>query len=167
MRAMSRRAGLPESRPPRHSPPRAEVRTDATGGRAYRQTARLDIERLRVRTKVWLESRGRFVIGEGGLHLLLGIARRGSLAAAARRIGWSYRHAWGYLRQAETVLGLALTTPSPGKGAARGTRLTPDGQLLLDALLRVRRRMDSAVGESGLTLREIARRGRGGARPGG
>ena len=46
-----------------------------------------------VKTKVWLELGGRFIIGDGGLQLLLGIVRTGSLAAASKSIGWSYRHA--------------------------------------------------------------------------
>ena len=74
-----------------------------------------------VKTKVWLERDGRFVIGDGGLRLLLGILEHGSLLAAARQIRWSYRHAWGYLRRAEAALGMPLTEPRPGKGASRGT----------------------------------------------
>jgi molybdate transport system regulatory protein len=104
------------------------------------------MEKVRVRTKVWLESDGWFVIGDGGLELLLGIAERGSLAAAARRVGWSYRHAWGYLHRAEHALGAALTAPRPGKGAARGMILTPGGRRLVARLLAIRRRIDAAVG---------------------
>ena len=37
-----------------------------------------------VRTKVWLELDGAFVIGDGSLHLLIGIARHGSLAEAVK-----------------------------------------------------------------------------------
>ena len=55
------------------------------------------------------------MIGEGGWHLLRHIIRLGSLAAAARHIGWSYRHAWGYLRAAEGVLGTPVTDPIPGR----------------------------------------------------
>ena len=123
-----------------------------------------DILDAEVRTKVWLELRGQFVIGDGGLQLLLGIAERGSLAGAAQRIGWSYRHAWGYLRRAEAVLGTRLTTSRSGKGRARGTLLTPAGRALVDRLLAVRRRVDRTAGPSGPTLGEIAARGASGAR---
>ena len=73
-----------------------------------------------IKTKVWMERGGRFVIGDGGLKLLLGVLEHGSLLGAAKQIGWSYRHAWGYLKQAEAALGTPLTTPRPGKGASRG-----------------------------------------------
>jgi molybdate transport system regulatory protein len=112
-----------------------------------------------VRTKVWLELDGRFLIGDGGLQLLLAIRETGSLAAALRRIGWSYRHGWGYLRRAENALGASLTRARPGKGSARGTELTPAGGLLVRRLLRLRRRVDGLIGQSGPATGEIAARG--------
>ena len=124
------------------------------------QSAADDIVSARAKTKVWLEVDGRFAIGDGGLRLLLGIAGTGSLAAAVREIGWSYRHAWGYLRRAEGVLGVRLVAARPGKGAARGTTLTEHGQVLLERLVELRRRVDDAVGPSGPTREEVAARGR-------
>jgi molybdate transport system regulatory protein len=114
-----------------------------------------------VRTKLWLEVDGRFAIGDGGLHLLQAIARRGSLAAAVREIGWSYRHAWGYLRQAESSLGAPLLIVRSGKGPARGAELTEFGQKVLSHLRELRGRIDGTVGPSGPSPAEIAARGRG------
>jgi molybdate transport system regulatory protein len=113
-----------------------------------------------VKTKVWLEREGHFVIGDGGLRLLLGILEHGSLLAAARQIRWSYRHAWGYLRRAETALGTPLTEPRPGKGASRGTVLTEAGRLVIERLAEIRNRVDDAVGPLGPTAAEVASRGR-------
>lgn len=113
-----------------------------------------------VKTKVWLEVAGRFVIGDGGLHLLDGIARHGSLLAAVREMGWSYRHAWGYLRRAEAALGIPLATIRPGKGRSRGMGLTSEGERILAQLRAARLRIDAAVGPTGPTPSEIAARGR-------
>jgi len=113
-----------------------------------------------IKTKVWMERSGRFVIGDGGLKLLLGVLEHGSLLRAAKEIGWSYRHAWGYLKQVEAALGASLTTPRPGKGASRGTALTETGRLVLEHLVAVRNRIDDAVGPSGPTSKDIAARGR-------
>jgi molybdate transport system regulatory protein len=118
-----------------------------------------------IKTKVWMERDGRFVIGDGGLKLLLGILEHGSLLAAAREMGWSYRHAWGYLKQAEAALGIPLTTPRPGKGASRGMTLTETGRLVLEQLAAVRNRIDDVVGPSGPTPKDIAARGRRRTRP--
>jgi molybdate transport system regulatory protein len=113
-----------------------------------------------VKTKVWLERDGAFVIGDGGLRLLLGIIEHGSLLRAVREIRWSYRHAWGYLRRAEAALGTPLTEPRPGKGRSRGTALTEAGLLVIEQLARGRNRIDDAVGPSGPTASDVAARGR-------
>jgi molybdate transport system regulatory protein len=115
-------------------------------------------DRAAVRTKVWLEIDGRFVLGDGGLRLLLGIVEHGSLVQAAHAIGWSYRHAWGYLRRAEAAAGAPLAAPRPGKGRARGTDLTDTGRRLLERVQAARARIDAAVGPGGPTGREIAAR---------
>ena len=86
---------------------------------------------IECRTKFWLEVEGRFAIGEGGFALLRAIARHGSLAEGAKDVGWSYRHAWGYLRRAESVLNSALTTRRSGKGQNRGLDHTPAAVALL------------------------------------
>jgi molybdate transport system regulatory protein len=99
------------------------------------------------------------VIGDGGLRLLLALLGEGSLLAAARRIGWSYRHAWQYLRRAERILGSALVVARPGKGARRGTVLTSEGKRMLTLLREARTAIDRVAGESGPTPVEVAARG--------
>ena len=84
-----------------------------------------------LRMKHWLEVDGRFAIGDGGVELLRAISKHGTLAKAASEVGWSYRHAWGYLRRAEEALATQLTEPRPGKGAARGLELTAAARRLL------------------------------------
>ncbi len=118
-----------------------------------------------VKTKLWLELSGDFVIGDGGLHLLDGIDRCGSLAEAVREIGWSYRHAWGYLRRAEARLGTALVVARPGRGSARGMALTDAGLLLVERLRELRHRLDEAIGPSGPSRDDLAARGRAVAAP--
>ncbi len=127
-------------------------RADRTGARTSRQTARLDILGARLKTRLWLEVDGRFALGDGGIQLLLGVRHLGSLAAAVRRIGWSYRHAWGYLRRAETVRG-PLTATRPGKGRARGTVLTALGDRIVSRLLAARQTIDGALGHPADPLR--------------
>jgi molybdate transport system regulatory protein len=86
---------------------------------------------VQCRTKSWLEVEGRFAIGEGGFGLLDAIGARGSLVEAAKDVGWSYRHAWGYLRRAESVLGVPLTERRAGRGRRRGLDLTGEATTLL------------------------------------
>jgi len=79
------------------------------------------------------------VIGEGGAELLQAVDRLGSLAEGARHIGWSYRHAWGYIRRAEAVLGVSLVATKAGNGAARGTLITDVARDIAFTLLPERR----------------------------
>ena len=125
------------------------------------QSAHESIIAAQVKTKVWLELSGEFFIGDGGIHLLGGILRHGSLARTVREIGWSYRHAWGYLRRAERALQTPIVRNRAGRGAARGMELTETGHLLLERLRALRDRIDDSLGPSGPTPAEVAARGRG------
>jgi molybdate transport system regulatory protein len=93
------------------------------------------IATLTLRRKHWIELNGRFAIGEGGAELLQAVDVRGSLAEGARHVGWSYRHAWGYVRRAEAVLGVSLVSTKPGKGSARGTVITDAARHIVATLL--------------------------------
>jgi len=136
------------------------IASNATERELSLQGAHESIIAAKVKTKVWLELGDEFMIGDGGLYLLGGIARRGSLAHAVRDIGWSYRHAWGYVRRAERVLGAPIVENRPGRGTARGMDLTATGRLLLERLRALRDRIDDALGPSGPTPAEVAARGR-------
>lgn len=154
------RAG--RSRKPGAAPPGPT--SHATERAGALQNAHESIIAAQVKTKVWLELGGEFMMGDGGLHLLRGIVQHGSLAQAVRQIGWSYRHAWGYLRRAEIALKTPIVRNRPGRGTARGMELTETGLLLLERLRALRDRIDDALGPSGPTLAEVAARGRGAGR---
>ena len=136
----------------------------ATQPPATLQSAHENIIAARVKTKLWLELGGEFFVGDGGIHLLGGILQHGSLAQTVREIGWSYRHAWGYLRRAERALQTPIVRNRAGRGAARGMELTETGHLLLERLRALRDRIDDALGPTGPTVAEVAARGRDGRR---
>lgn len=49
---------------------------------------------------------------------VIGAARQaGAIAAAARRLGWSYRHLWGYLKAQEARFGRPLILWDKGRAA--------------------------------------------------
>jgi molybdate transport system regulatory protein len=85
-----------------------------------------------LRSKFWLEVEGQFAIGQGGIELLMAVAAEGSLAQAARGVGWSYRHVWGYIHRAERLI-----TTRDGKGSARGAELTPESRQLVETMGRL------------------------------
>ena len=109
---------------------------DRSSAAPSRQPVRPCIRTLTLRRKAWIEVDGDFAIGEGGAELLREVDLRGSLAHAARHVGWSYRHAWGYVRRAESVLGVSLVLTKPGKGSERGTVITSTARDIIETLLR-------------------------------
>jgi len=101
--------------------------------------------RLRVRHKVWLDAAGRFAVGDGGMDLLRAIDASGSIRAAAREVGWSYRHTLAYLANGERGLGYSLVERTRGGHERGGARLTPRGREFLTRYSVFRRQLDSAL----------------------
>jgi len=87
------------------------------------------------------------------LELLAGVRATGSVAGAAKIARVSYRHAWGTLSRWEGLLGRKTVLLERGRGAT----LSSLGEALLDAELRVRRRLDPELGRLSAELdRELA-----------
>ena len=69
--------------------------------------------------------------------LLVGIQQTGTLAAACRMAGLTYRYAWGLLRDGERAFGHPLVASQRGRGA----KLTPLGERLAWADQRIAARL--------------------------
>ena len=98
---------------------------------------------LQPRIKIWLESRGRAVIGDGRVELLQAIGATGSLAGAAHRTGLSYRRAWGKVREMERNFGAPLVHSEKGGSARGSTRLTSEAEALVARYGRLRKLIES------------------------
>ena len=70
-------------------------------------------------------------IGPGKADLLDAIARTGSIAAAARAMGLSYRRAWVMTETMNRSFATPLVAASKGGGGGGGTVLTPEGAAVL------------------------------------
>jgi molybdate transport system regulatory protein len=116
---------------------RAEARPATRG-------ERLDLE---PRIKLWVEKDGRLVLSDYRVQLLRHIGESGSLAAAAQRMGLSYRRAWGKIREIEQNLGVALVESEAGGAGGGGSRLTPQGERLLALYQRFRRAVEHDLGK--------------------
>jgi len=75
------------------------------------------------------------------LTLLSAIQETGSIANAAKKIGSSYRHAWGLLRDAEQLFGHPLVET----GRGRGSRLLPLAGKLIWADRRIAARLSPTL----------------------
>lgn len=82
-------------------------------------------------------------IGPGKIGLLEGIERTGSLSAAARDLGMSYRRAWLLLHSVNESFGSPVAELAAGGKAGGGARLTDFGRQLVGSY----RQFESAVDE--------------------
>ena len=86
---------------------------------------------MKVKFKIWLEEKGGVAFAEGRKMLLESIERLGSLNAAAKELGMSYRAAWGKIKATEKVLGIKLLKVTTGGKGGGGATLTPEAKELI------------------------------------
>ncbi len=70
-------------------------------------------------------------IGPGKVALLEGIARLGSISAAARAMNMSYKHAWDLVEEMNALFGKPVVAAQPGGPKGGGAQLTPLGQAVI------------------------------------
>jgi molybdate transport system regulatory protein len=88
---------------------------------------------MRPRAKFWLETDdGEYLMGPRTLHLLEAVQETGSLKAAARVAGFSYRSAWARVRRVEAALGFKLIESHSGGEQGGSSRLTPEAEVFID-----------------------------------
>ena len=88
---------------------------------------------------------GGLIMGPGRADLLDGIRETGSIAAAGRRMGMSYKRAWRLAETLNETFDGPLIEASKGGVAGGGAHLTPLGQRVLDAY----RALEAAASEAG------------------
>ncbi|MFS0772178.1 winged helix-turn-helix domain-containing protein [Sphingomonas sp. 1P08PE] len=74
-----------------------------------------------------------FAMGPGKADLLDAIAAHGSISAAGRAIGMSYRRAWLLVDEMNRCFDPALVETLRGGGQERGARVTETGRTVLAA----------------------------------
>ncbi len=72
-----------------------------------------------------------FYVGPGRADLLEGIAETGSIAAAGKRMGMSYKRAWSLVQALNAGFGAPLVETSRGGAEQGGAKLTADGTFVL------------------------------------
>jgi molybdate transport system regulatory protein len=84
-------------------------------------------------------------MGPGKADLLEAIDRDGSISAAGRALGMSYRRCWMLVDTMNRCWHEKLVETLSGGGNDRGARLTPFGREVLDAYRALERRLEAAV----------------------
>ena len=94
-------------------------------------------------------------VGPGKIDLLEAIARTGSITAAARELGMSYRRAWLLVDTMNRCFRSPVVEAEAGGRRGGGTRLTPLGS---EVVMRYRRIEKRAAAAGADDLRALLRR---------
>ena len=84
-------------------------------------------------------------IGPGKIALLEAIEATGSITAAARQLGMSYRRAWVLVDETNRSLMRPAVKAAAGGSRGGGSRLTPTGIELCRRYRAIERELDAAV----------------------
>lgn len=110
-----------------------------------------------VRLTLRLDLGGRRMLGHGKVRLLEGIAAEGSIAAAGRAMGMSYRRAWRLVETLNADFGAPLVTARPGGRRGGGAALTPLGTEVVARYRAIEARAAAAAADDLKTLAESLR----------
>jgi molybdate transport system regulatory protein len=89
------------------------------------------IGRLKLKVQLFCEEEG--AMGPGKADLLEAIDREGSISAAGRAMGMSYRRTWLLVDTMNRCWAEPLVAATPGGGANKGAHLTAFGRQVLEA----------------------------------
>jgi molybdate transport system regulatory protein len=87
----------------------------------------------------------RLVFGPGKGELLARIEETGSIAAAGRAMGMSYKRAWALVEEMNAAFRAPLVTSARGGAGGGGASLTEEGREVLAAYRSILRQMDAAT----------------------
>ena len=84
---------------------------------------------MEIKYKIWIEKNGKVVFGKGRDNILKAIDEQRSLNAAAKKLGMSYRAAWGRLKASEERMEMKLVEIGDGE---KSMQLTKQARAIID-----------------------------------
>jgi len=79
---------------------------------------------MKIKYKIWIEKDGKVLFGRGRDDILQALEEERSLNAAAKKLGMSYRAAWGRLKASEERMGMELVSSGEGRKSLELTERT-------------------------------------------
>ena len=99
----------------------------------------------------------RAMLGPGKAALLEGIRETGSIAAAGRAMGMSYKRAWSLVEEMNAAFASPLVASARGGSGGGGAHLTPTGQEVLRLYAQVHDRAAQAAAAEIAALEALLR----------
>src|SRR5882672_3998698 len=84
-------------------------------------------------------------VGLERIALVEAIAELGSITAAAKRVGLSYKGAWDVVQTLNNLFDTPLIEAAPGGRRGWAARITPRGRAVVSAFRRVQEEIDAAL----------------------
>ena len=98
--------------------------------------------------KVWIEYKGKPVLGKGGAEILKAIEKEHSISKASKTLKMSYRYVWNYLQKIQkAVKAPVVETYKGGKAGGGGAKLTLLGKSLIEEYQRVERYLSEVLAD--------------------
>jgi molybdate transport system regulatory protein len=97
-------------------------------------------------------------VGPGKADLLEGVRDTGSIAAAGRRMGMSYKQAWLLIDTMNRCFAKPLVEAVKGGKAGGGAHLTPLGEKVLARYRRMQAATDAAIADDMAALKRAMRK---------
>ncbi|HTN60300.1 MAG TPA: LysR family transcriptional regulator [Devosia sp.] len=94
-------------------------------------------------------------LGPGRADLLEQIGLTGSISAAGKAMGMSYKRAWGLVQALNEGFGFALVETSRGGSAQGGAHLTEAGQAVLGHYRTMQAHARTAIADEVVALRKL------------
>lgn len=101
--------------------------------------------KMNFKCKMWVESNGEKVFGDGPCDILQRIERTSSLRMAALEIRMSYSQAWQLIDNLEKKLGFPLLIKRVGGTLGGGSELTKEGAALTRKFTLFRKEADQTL----------------------
>lgn len=99
--------------------------------------------------KIWItDEHGNGILGDGKWKILKAVVEHGSLVAACKALGITYRRTWGDLQTISKQLGFPLLATSRGGRDGGCSVLSPQGECLVKAFDRFHASTDATVNEA-------------------
>ena len=91
-----------------------------------------------IKSRIWIEKDGETLLGQGRVQLLEAIEENGSLSAAAKSLGMSYKKAWRLLDEMNKTSETPLVETSIGGKDGGGAELTVAGRAMVKAFNNIK-----------------------------
>jgi molybdate transport repressor ModE-like protein len=106
--------------------------------------------KLKPNYKLWYERDGEYIFGPGACAILKAIHEEGTITKGAKKLGMSYRYAWGVIKKIEQKLGLRVVeTYKGGTVGGGGAKVTEYGLMLIDAFTTLNSKFEEILNSSG------------------